>query len=197
MLIIPTWPMKNVHVPLPWVVCYSILHFSSLKMGKLTFTERPLPECADLWLLLDVLITVRCTELQSFPLSELLSPEEGKPLGEPLGILGALCHQHCLPHPMACQAQASPIHLTSPSDAPLSRPCIQSSTLQVPAKDQMALPDPWGHPSPLTFIFFSMTASTLAQWPFCTIFGVASTFPVLPAQLTGPVKLNPKSLAIV
>ena len=50
---------------------------------------------------------------------------------------------------------------------------------------------------PLGFIFFYMTVSAIAQQPSCTVFAVASTCAVLPAQLAGPVKLNPTSLATV
>ena len=151
----------------------------------------------DLWLLLDALVTAKCTELQSLPLSELPLPEEGEPLGEPLGILGALCCQHHLPRPMIHQAWESPVLVTSPSDTPPSRPHIQSSTLQAPAKDWTAHPDPQGHPTPLAFIFFSMTASAIAQQPSWTVSTDASTCTVLLAQLTGPVKLNPTSLALL
>ena len=87
--------------------------------------------------------------------------------------------------------------LTSPSDAPLSRCHIQSSTLQAPAEGWMALHDPWGHTGPLAFILLSMTVSAIAQQPSYTVFTVTSTCIVLLAQLTGPVKLNPTSLALV
>ena len=117
--------------------------------------------------------------------------------GEPLGIFGALCCWHHLPHPTMHWAQESPVLLTFQLDASLSRPHIQSSTLQVPAEDWMAFPDPWGHPSPLAFIFFSMAASAIALRPSCTIFAVTSTCAILLAQLTGPVKLNSMSLALV
>ena len=79
-----------------------------------------------------------------------------------------------------CQAWASPI-LTSPSDAPSSRPYIKLSTLQALAEDWMALPNPQGHPGPLAFIFFSMMALAIAQWPSSTVFVVSSTCNVLPA----------------
>ena len=50
----------------------------------------------------------------------------------------------------------------------------------------VALFDPQGCPCPLAFVFFSMMASAIAQWPSCTVFSVPSTWVVLPAQLTGP-----------
>ena len=50
---------------------------------------------------------------------------------------------------------------------------------------------------PLAFVFFSMTLSTIVGWASCTVFTVTSTCTVLPAQLAGPVKLNPMSLALV
>ena len=90
-----------------------------------------------------------------------------------------------------------PVLLTSQSDTPSSRPHIQSSTLQVPAEDCMALPDPWGGLVPLAFVFFSITASTIAQQASCTVLTVTYNCTVLPAQLTGPVKLSPMSLALV
>ena len=165
-------------------------------MGQLAFTQRPLPQHTDLWLLLDVLITVECTDLWLLPLSELPHPEDGEPIGEPLGILGALCHQHHLPCPVVHQVQVSSVLLTSPSDTPSSRPCIQSSTLGW-AEDWVALPNPQGCPGPLSFIFISMAVSTIAWLPFCTIFAVTSTCVFLLAQLTGPVKLNPMTLTLV
>ena len=164
-----------------WYITASFI-FSSLKMGTLTFNQRLLPKCADVWLLHDVLITVKCTELWSLPLSELPPPEEGEPLGEPLWILGALCHLCHLPCPMEHQVQTSPVLLTSLSDAPSSRHCIQSSTLQVPNEDWIALSDPWGCPSSLAFVFFSMTASATVQGPSCIIFAVTSICVVLPAN---------------
>ena len=196
MLVIPTWAAENSHIPSPWAVGYNIFGFSSLKMGKLTFTWKPLLAHADLWLLQDALITVKCTELWSFPLSDLQLPVEYKPLVEPLGILGALCHWDHLPYPMMCQAFESLVLLTSPSDVPSSRPYIQSSTLQAPAKDWTALPEPQRHPGPLAFVFLSMTASTIAWQPSWTVFTVASTCAVFPAQLTWPAKLNLMSLAL-
>ena len=47
----PAWAADNKHIPLPPVVDYSIYAFSSLMMGRLTFTWRPLLACTDLWLL--------------------------------------------------------------------------------------------------------------------------------------------------
>ena len=83
------------------------------------------------------------------------------------------------------------LFLTSQSDAPLSRPHIQSSTLQTcQSRTGWLSLIPQGCPDPQAFIFFSVTASEIAQQPSCTVFAVASTCEVLPAQLTGPLKLN-------
>ena len=114
-------------------------------MDMLTFTWRSLPTHTDLWLLSDVFITSECTELWSISLSELPPSEEGQPLEELPGILGALCFWHHLLCPTMCWVWELTVLLTSPSDTPSSRPYTQSSTLQAPAEDQMALLNPWGH----------------------------------------------------
>ena len=171
MPVIPTWAAENSHILPPQAVGYSIfVFFPSLKMGRLTFIQRPLPTCADPWLLQDALIAVEHTELWSLPLSELPPLEEGEPPREPLGIHGTLCCRCHLPSPTMHRAWELPVLFTSPSDAPLSKSCIQSSTLQAPAKDWMALSDPQGYPGPLVFVSFSITASMVAQWPSWTVF---------------------------
>ena len=160
MLVIPTQSVEDGHILLPWVVGYSIFGFLSWNGGKLTFTQRSLPTCADLWLLLDALITVKCTDLWSLPLSELPPPDKSEPPGQPLGILGALCDWHHLPHPMTCWAWESPVLLTSQLDAPLSRPCIKTSTLQASAEDWIAFPDPCRCPS-LHLLFHDNVCNSL------------------------------------
>ena len=112
----------------------------------MTFTWRLFPKCADPWLLLDVLITAECAMLWSLPLSELPSPEEGEPLGKPLGILGALCHLHCLPHSTECWVQASLVLLTFP----IGHSLIQASHPIIYITGASWGPDgspwPWGAP---------------------------------------------------
>ena len=84
---------------------------------------------------------------------------------------------------------ASPVLLTSPSDAPLFRPCIQLLMLQVAVEHQMALLEPWSCPGPLALVFFSMTASAIAWQPSCKVFVVTSTCTVLP----GPINQTPQA----
>ena len=73
---------------------------SSLKIGKLTFTLRPLPVHTGQLLSLDTLIKVNCWELQSLPRSALLPPEEGELPEVSLGNCGLPCHLHqLLPQP--------------------------------------------------------------------------------------------------
>ena len=189
----PNWSPKDGHIPSPWVVSYQFLHLLIIRDWQIyLYSDTSSCMC---WS-----VTVagwshhHNLQRASITPSIRTPSEEGEPLGEPLAILGALCHWCHLPHPMTCWAWESLVLLTSPSDAPSSRSHIQSSMLQVPAKDQMALPDPRG---PLAFIFFSMTASAIAWWAFGTVFTVASTSTVLPAQLTDPDKLNPMSLVLV
>ena len=78
----------------------TFLDFSSLKIGKLTFTWGPLPSCTDLLLLLDAPIIVECRKFWLILWSELPSPEEGEPPGKHLGTPGipyhfAVCHLQC------------------------------------------------------------------------------------------------------
>ena len=171
--------------------------FSSLKLGKLTFTQRPLSTHADLWLLPDAPITSECTELWSLSLSELPYSKEGEPPGQPLGILCDLCGWHCLPHPTMHWVQESPVVLTSPLDAPSSRPHIQSSTFQVKAMDKTALPQPLGVPRCPGLHLLLHDCFCYSSMGFCTVFTVISTCAVLQAQLTGPVQLISISLALV
>ena len=105
------------------------------------------------------------------------------------------CHHHHLPCPMTWWVGELLI-LTSPSDTPSSIHCIQSSTLEVPAEDWAAFLIPLGHPGPLAFDFFSITASAIAQKPSWTVLTVASTYAGHLAQLTECVKLNLTSLVL-
>ena len=120
---------------------------------------------------------------------ELPSPEEGEPPGKHPGTPGISCHLCHLPPPMhwvqtwPCSklwAWMSSVLPTSFSDAPSSRPHIQSSTLWAAAEDWVAPLNPWGFTGPLAFIFYSIRASTIAEWPswwWCS---------PLPVQLSQP-----------
>ena len=197
MLIVPTWLMKNSHVPLLRAVRYSILHLFILKDGQIDLNLKA-PSWTH-WFVTATGCSHHCWVYRALITSSIRTPtlKDVEPPGEPLGILGALCHWHHLLCPMEHWAQASSVLLTSPLDAPSFKPHIKSSTLQAPPKDWMALLDDQGCPSLLTFILLFMTATAIGWWPSCTIFAVTSTCAVLPAQLTGPVKLNPMSLALI
>ena len=133
-----------------WYITTS-LAFSSLKICKFTFTQRPLPGCADLLLLLDVLIIVKYREFQLLPLSDHPPPEDSKPLEEPLRTHSVFCcPHHLLPSP-TCQAwvllcsclqkQMLSILLTSSSDAPSSAIALPpSSTMHTVAFTWTVLP---------------------------------------------------------
>ena len=193
---IPTWLRKNGHVPSPWVVSYSILCLPISNDWQVDLLSMaPSQTC---WSVTVDGCPHHCQGHRALITASIRTPpKEDEPPGVHLGIIGALCHWHHLPCPMMHQAWASLVLLTSPWNPPSSRPHIQSSTVQVPAKGQMALPDPQGYPSCLTFVFFSLTLSTIAWQPSCTVFAVASACTLLQSQLTGPAKLNPTSLTLV
>ena len=97
MLVIPTWAAENSYVPLSLVVSYSILGLFSLKIGKFTFTLRPLPTCTDQILSLDTLVMVNYREFWSLLQLQLPPPEEGESSEGSLGNCGLSCHLCHLP----------------------------------------------------------------------------------------------------
>ena len=162
-----------------------------------------------MWLLLDVLVIVECRELWSLPWSELPPPEEGEPpefwkmsripwcsLSPTSSTTSTSLPEKCkhyLTH--ICEYKHHQFFSLPHQMLPCPGLASNCSTLQVAAEDWVALLSPWGHPGPLAFIFFSMMASAIAQWPSCMVFTVTSTCTVLPAQLTGPLK--PSSTSFV
>ena len=138
------WKMAMFHHQ-EWLVTASFI-FSSLKMGKLSFTQRPLPKYADPWLLPDVLITAECATLWSFPLSELPHPWRGW-----ASERTSRNHWYYLLLVSSIISNwASSAGITGFSHLPfgcsLIRPLIQSSALQVSAESLTALPNFQGHP---------------------------------------------------
>ena len=75
-------------------------------------------------------------------------------------------------------------HLTLGASS--SMPHIHSSMSYAVVRVLITFVIPWGCPGPLALVVFSTTASAMAWKPSCT---------VIPAQLMGPVRLNPTSLA--
>ena len=89
-------------------------------MGKLTFTPRPLPhmliyDCC--WMFPSLL---SAQSLDHF-LYQNPPPEEGEPPGEPLGILGALCHHLPIGYSLI-QASHTIIYITCASKGPDGSP---------------------------------------------------------------------------
>ena len=179
MLVIPTWLMKNSHIPQPWVVSYSILHLSILKDGQVDLHAKALSHMC--WSVTVARCFCYCQMHRALITSSIrtLTPQRGwaswRTCKNPwcsLSLVSSTASNNVL-----SMGVTSPSH--PPLDAPSSRPCIQSSLLQEPAKDWMAFPDLQGHPSSLAFIFFSITASTIAQRPSHTAFAVTSTCAIL------------------
>ena len=133
------------------------------------------------------------------------TPEEGEPPEVSLGNCGLPCLLHCLLPQPAFWEQAflhsgpwliSSPFLISTLGGSSSKPCIHSSMLYAVAGVLITFVILQGCTGLLALVLFSTTASAMAQQPSCTVFMVASTWAVLLAQLMGPVKLNPTSLAI-
>ena len=170
--------------------------FSSLKVSRLTFTLRPLSHPAEWLLSPEALVMVECCKLRLLTQLELPPQEEGELPEMSLGIHDLPClEHHLLPLCSGLQLKASPF-LASLLGASSSTPHIHSLILYAVAGVFITFIVPQGHAGPLAFVLFSTTASAMAQWPFCTVFMVTSTYAVLPPQLMGPVKLNPTSLAL-
>ena len=77
-LVYPTWVVENSHIPLPWVVSYSIFGLFILEDQQVNLHPKTLPAHTDWLLSLDILIMVNCWELWLLPQLELPSPEEGE-----------------------------------------------------------------------------------------------------------------------
>ena len=86
--------------------------------------------------------------------------------------------------------------LTSTSEASSCKACIHSSMLYAAVGVWVVFVVPRGHPGPLALVPFSMMESAMAQGPSCPVLTIISTWASLSAQLTGPAKWNPTSLAL-
>ena len=208
MLVIPTRSTKNGHVPSPWVVDYHILGFLILKGWQVDL------HCGDLSL--HMLICGYCGMLSSmlsaenfdhFLKSELPTPEEGEPPEKHLGI-----PWYFLP-PTLSTISTSRLNVSTTlllfmsmniisSHFPIKCPLIQTSHPVIDItwwqlRGQVALLNPWGHPGPLAFIFFSMMVSAIAWQVSYTVFTVTATCAVLLTQLTGLLKQSSMSFAFL
>ena len=175
------------------------LVLSSLKIGRLTFTLRPLPAQLPS---LDPLIRGDGWELHLLPWSELPPPKEGDPPEVSTGNHGVpclLCHLllRCWGWAFSCSVSQLLIlsFLSYASEASSSKPHILSSMLYAVTGVQLVYVVPQGHPGHLALIHFPMMASAMAQQPSSTVLTIISTWASLPAQLTGPPKQNPTSFA--
>ena len=160
MPIIPTWLLKDGHIPLPWAVHYHFLHLLILKDWQSYFY---LDTSSGVhWSVTIAGCSHHCQVHRALITPSIRTPIPWRGLASRRTSKNPWCSLSPVSSTTSNDALStrvsSPSHL--PSDAPSSRPCIQSSTLHAPAKDQTALPSLRG---------------TLVPWP-------SSSFPQLHPQ---------------
>ena len=197
MLIVPTWPMKNGHVMPPGVVGYSILCLFILKDGLIDL--HPKAPSQTHWSVSAAICSHHCEVWKALMTSSIGTPTTWREWASGRTSRNAWCSLSLASSTTSSWASITVI--TGPSHLPIRHSLIQASPpinyITGASQGSDASTWPLGHPGPLAFIFFSITASAIAGWPSCTIFAVASTCAVLLAQLIGPVKLNPAFFALV
>ena len=203
MLVILTWAAENSYTPPPWVVRYIIFGFYVLEDQQVDLHPK-IPSWPHWsvtfsghfhhgWLLGSLLSSpVRTPTPRRWWATRRASRKSWSSLSSTpsttlTSMLTMIFFHSSLQLPM------SPF-LASTSGASSSRPHIHSSMLYAAAGAQVVFVIPWGILAPLTLVFFSTTASTIAWQPSCMVFRVTSIWAILSAQLTVPVKLNLTSL---
>ena len=153
MLIIPTRSKKVGHIPLPWAVGYNILGFLICIDWQVDLHSKT--STCICWSVITTGCSGHCWVQRALITSSIgtPTPRRGWASGETSRYPWCSMLPTSSTTPLMHQAWLSPVLLTSQLDAPLSRPHIQSSMLQVTVMEQMVLFDPQGHPGPLAFIF--------------------------------------------
>ena len=169
MLIVPTWQMKNGHVPLPGVVSYSILHLFILKDGQTDLHPKaPSQTC---WSMTAAKCSCHYYVCRASITSSIRTPTpwrgwaSGRTSRNPgcslLPILLTMSNWVSNSHHWSF----SSVHL----DAPSSRPLIQPSKLQVPGKGPHGSPQPLGasHAPGLHFLLHDSICNSAMAFLHC------------------------------